>query len=110
MAHKKPLYSPLLIMFECTLKLIEYSLSKQVFSSGGHDMLPNKASVKSTREVNSMIREPGKPFTFAISAEQRHRMISDAAYYIALGRGFQGGDPLQDWLKAEAEIDTLLIL
>ena len=73
-------------------------------------MQPNKASVKTTREVNSMIREPGKPFTFAISAEQRHHMISEAAYYIAQERGFQGGDTLQDWLKAEAEIDRLLIL
>jgi len=36
-------------------------------------------------------------------------MISEAAYYRAEGRGFQGGDPEQDWLDAEAEVDALLL-
>lgn len=40
--------------------------------------------------------------------EQRYFMISEAAYYRAEGRGFQGGDPVADWLEAEAEIETLL--
>jgi hypothetical protein len=33
-------------------------------------------------------------------------MIAIAAYYLAERRGFNGGDPLQDWLEAESEIDT----
>mgnify|MGYP006282246069 FL=1 len=37
--------------------------------------------------------------------EDRHRMISEAAYYIAECRGFSGGCPAEDWLKAEAEIN-----
>jgi hypothetical protein len=41
-----------------------------------------------------------------ISAEQREKMIAEAAYYLAEHRHFQGGDPLQDWLEAQAEIDT----
>jgi len=41
-------------------------------------------------------------------AEQRHRMIAVAAYYIAERRGFGGGDTLQDWLLAEIEIDHRL--
>ncbi|MGB5395834.1 MAG: DUF2934 domain-containing protein [Gammaproteobacteria bacterium] len=73
-------------------------------------MQPNRASVKSTREVNSMVRDPGKPFTFAISAEQRRQMIAEAAYYLAEKRGFQGGSPVDDWLKAEHQIDKILIL
>jgi hypothetical protein len=32
-------------------------------------------------------------------------MIAEAAYYRALERGFQGGDPVQDWLAAERDID-----
>jgi hypothetical protein len=40
-----------------------------------------------------------------ISPEQRDRMIAEAAYFRAERRGFQGGDPLDDWLQAEAEID-----
>jgi len=39
--------------------------------------------------------------------EDRFLMISDAAYYRALGRGFEGGDPVEDWLMAEAEIEGL---
>jgi hypothetical protein len=35
-------------------------------------------------------------------------MIAEAAYYRALARGFSGGDPLADWLEAEAEIDRML--
>lgn len=34
-------------------------------------------------------------------------MIAEAAYYRAAARGFQGGDPLDDWLAAEAEITDM---
>jgi len=37
--------------------------------------------------------------------EIRHDMIAEAAYYRAQKRGFQNGDPIEDWLAAEAEID-----
>ena len=43
-----------------------------------------------------------------VSGEDRYRMIGEAAYYRAEQRGFIGGDPLQDWLAAEAEIDRQL--
>ena len=42
------------------------------------------------------------------AAEQRHHMIEEAAYYRAQRRGFAGGDPMRDWLEAEAEIDHIL--
>jgi hypothetical protein len=37
--------------------------------------------------------------------EDRHRMISTAAYYRAEQQGFDGVHEMQDWLEAEAEID-----
>jgi chromosome segregation ATPase len=40
------------------------------------------------------------------SSRQREHMIAEAAYFRAERRGFQGGDPLEDWLQAEAEIDA----
>lgn len=43
-----------------------------------------------------------------ISPEERQRMISEAAYLRAAQRGFHGGDPLADWLAAEAEINRAL--
>jgi len=36
----------------------------------------------------------------------RHRRIEEAAYLRAATRGFTGGDPVEDWLLAEAEIDA----
>lgn len=39
---------------------------------------------------------------------QRSHYIEVAAFYIAERRGFAPGDPLQDWVAAEAEIDRLL--
>jgi len=38
----------------------------------------------------------------------REEMISVAAYFRAEHRGFEGGDPMEDWLAAEAEIDAML--
>jgi len=46
--------------------------------------------------------------TVNISAEQRQKMIAEAAYYLAEQRGFDGGDPIADWLQAESQIDQQL--
>jgi len=44
-----------------------------------------------------------------ISVGQRQRMIEEAAYYRAQRRGFADGEPMRDWLEAEAEIDRMLM-
>ena len=38
--------------------------------------------------------------------ERRHRAIAERAYLRAASRGFLGGDPISDWLAAEAEVDA----
>jgi hypothetical protein len=38
----------------------------------------------------------------------RQQMIAEAAYLRAEQRGFSAGDPLDDWLAAEREVDLLL--
>lgn len=43
-----------------------------------------------------------------VPADQRWRMIAEAAYYRARARNFKGGNPGEDWLAAEAEIDRKL--
>jgi hypothetical protein len=43
-----------------------------------------------------------------LSAEQRYRMIAERAYLRAERRGFEGGDPMADWLESEREVDALL--
>jgi hypothetical protein len=45
----------------------------------------------------------------AITPEERRRMIAEAAYLRAERRGFRGGDPHEDWIAAEAEIDAMLM-
>jgi hypothetical protein len=50
--------------------------------------------------MSSAQRDPGH--------DSREKMIADAAYFRAEQRGFQNGDPLKDWLQAEAEVDARL--
>ena len=49
-----------------------------------------------------------KPASKQISSDERDRMIREAAYYLAEQRGFQG-DPHDDWVAAEKQIDAELI-
>ena len=39
-----------------------------------------------------------------VTPEERHRRIAEAAYFIALERGF-ASDPHQNWLAAEKQVD-----
>jgi hypothetical protein len=43
-----------------------------------------------------------------MSAEERRRLIAEAAYLRAEQRGFVGGDPVQDWMDAEADLNSRL--
>jgi hypothetical protein len=38
----------------------------------------------------------------------RAQMVAEAAYFHALHRGFDGGDPRADWFAAEREIEARL--
>lgn len=44
----------------------------------------------------------------AVPEVPRQVMIAAAAYFRAEQRGFVGGDSLDDWLAAEAEVDERL--
>jgi hypothetical protein len=44
-----------------------------------------------------------------VDAEQRQQMIAEQAYLIAELRGFQGGDPCQDWREAEKRVNAMLM-
>jgi DUF2934 family protein len=41
--------------------------------------------------------------------EDRNACIAEAAYFIAMRRGFYPGHELEDWLTAENEVDARLI-
>lgn len=40
-----------------------------------------------------------------LDAGKRHKLISEAAYFIAERRGFAPGHELSDWLAAEREVN-----
>ncbi len=44
----------------------------------------------------------------SMPSQDRQRLIEEAAYYIAARRGFHGGDPVQDWIEAERQINRVL--
>jgi hypothetical protein len=61
-------------------------------------------------EANQAAREQITPVHgTGIHVDERQRMIAEEAYLRAERRGFTGGDPAQDWVEAEIEIDRRLL-
>jgi hypothetical protein len=44
-----------------------------------------------------------------VDTAERQRLIAEAAYLMAERRGFEAGDPAQDWINAEAEVNRKLL-
>ena len=61
-----------------------------------------KISATMTKLKPSTARAP------VLNVEQRNHYVSVAAFYIAEQRGFTLGNPADDWLAAEAEVDRLI--
>jgi hypothetical protein len=61
---------------------------------------------KSTVTPAKAVRKKAPSAT--ISVEDRQRLIAEAAYLRAERRNFVGGDPVTDWLEAEADISARL--
>ncbi len=81
---------------------------------GGDDFnanrVSNKLRIKTRRESGN--RPQGNYEYEQMIAEDVgfgvHRMIEEAAFFIAMRRGFYPGNELADWLQAETDIDSLL--
>lgn len=67
---------------------------------------PKSGSARTSKRADASARSPQQGGE-APSAT-RHEMIATAAYLRAEQRGFCGGDSLDDWLAAEAEVDERL--
>lgn len=65
-------------------------------------------SATSTGDAKRPTAKSSPAVTRSVSTDQRHAMIAESAYRRAEARGFQGGDPMQDWLEGEKEVDALL--
>ena len=67
-------------------------------------ILPQKRRVTRRKAAPDRPGEIGRP-----DPGMRRKMIADTAYYRFERRGFgNGGDHVEDWLQAEAEIDAML--
>lgn len=66
------------------------------------------ANTKAAKEGKSTDAYSSHGQMLSIDSGDRQHMIEEAAYYIAAERGFNGGDPVQDWIEAERRINRLL--
>jgi hypothetical protein len=66
------------------------------------------ARTTETKPTTDTTHNNAKATNQTTTADKRQSMIQTAAYLRAEKRGFQGGDPVQDWVQAEREVDTLL--
>ena len=75
--------------------------AKPVPSNGGQAKSPQSTNTGVSKNVSKHKTRN------SLTPEQRYQMIAEAAYFHAERRGFVGGDSMQDWLDAEAEIDRI---
>jgi Protein of unknown function (DUF2934) len=72
-----------------------------------------KSSTKLTTDRQSIVSTaPGSgESTVAepLAAAERHRRISERAYFRAAARGFVGDLQIEDWLLAEREVDAMAV-
>jgi hypothetical protein len=56
---------------------------------------------------------PDQPFAEgagdALSADLRHRLISETAFHHLAERGYENGSEVEDWTQAGAEVDHTLL-
>ena len=68
----------------------------------------SKKSAKATQTAARKPRSRASVPAAESATDLRRQMIAEAAYLRAEQRGFGSGDPLDDWLAAEREVDTQL--
>jgi hypothetical protein len=78
------------------------AIVKKVSAPKAAKPLPAAVKESKAKPVRKSTKKTG------VSPEERYHMIATAAYFLAERRGFSGGYEMQDWISAEAEIDTKL--
>ena len=72
-------------------------------------MPESKATTKKRARKSTSSKKrlhPASAQDSSVPTEEKQHMVCEAAYYIAEQRGFSPGAELDDWLLAEAQIDT----
>lgn len=68
-----------------------------------------RTSISKADRVDPQPQTGPEQSTPLIVDETRRAMIAEAAYFRAASRGFNGGDPVEDWLGAERDIEKRLV-
>lgn len=87
------------------VKKIKSSLKKNTEKTKPRKQTSPKKVIKK-KETNGKNPAPKRNSSTVLA--DRHRMIQEAAYYRAEKRNFFGGDPVEDWVASEAEIEARL--
>lgn len=77
-------------------------------TSGSSPQPPEKDPSRSRAAPVGPTPASSAPAGITVSGDARRAMVAQAAYLRAERRGFAGGDEVEDWLAAEAEVDALL--
>lgn len=73
--------------------------------------VPKTAKPRKAAKAPAVARVPALPPPRpVIGAQERHRRIAEAAYFLAIRRGIEHSDPRQNWIDAERQIDADLDL
>jgi len=81
-------------------------MSRQATSH--HKVRGTESLAKQKEPQKSLGGKRGDHLETQVPPEIRHAMIAEAAYYLAEKRGFTPGDEMADWVRAEAEIESML--
>ena len=69
-----------------------------------------KSTTSKTRSAKiSKTANKSETAAMGITQQQRQIMIQEMAYLIAERRGFSDGNPNEDWLVAESQVDAQLL-
>jgi len=67
--------------------------------------MPKGKTKQSTRVHETTLSELAET---ELTPEEREEMITEAAYYRAQSRGFEGDEHIRDWFEAEKIVDEML--
>ena len=81
-------------------------MSSKPITASKHDPA-GPAEIIVSKSVAKLRSVPPKQAQSLTNRLDRQQLIDFAAYYRAVRRGFDGGYEVQDWLEAEAEIDSI---
>lgn len=79
-------------------KTVEKPTIKKAANKTAKKTIDKKTPIKKNKSTQEKIK---------VTAEQRHKMICEAAYYASLHRGYENVNPTDDWFQAEIAINKI---